>query len=208
MENQWLTWAKQLQGIASTGLYFGKDPYDKERYEQIAEMANGMLALLSDTPIGRIESLVSDFAEGYATPRIDVRGAVLRGDKVLLVKEGTDGLWTMPGGFADIGVSPKENVVKEIWEEASLDVATDGLYGIRHKARHDYDQDVRDFYKLFFVCTTAEDSEPVPSGLETIDVGFFGRNELPPLSTGRVLAKDIHDAFEYQSNGGRLVFCD
>lgn len=208
MEYQWLTWAKQLQGIASTGLYFGKDPYDAERYEQVAEIASGMLALLADTPVSKIHSLVSDFAQGYATPRIDVRGAVLRDDKILLVKEGTDELWTMPGGFADIGVSPRENVVKEIWEEASLNVSAEGLYGIRHKARHEYDQDVRDFYKLFFVCRDEERKQPVPSGLETVEVGFFAVDELPPLSTGRVLAKDIHDAFQYEANGHRMVFCD
>ena len=208
MENQWLTWAKQLQGIASTGLYFGKDLYDTERYEQVAEIANGMLALLADTPVARIESLISDFAEGYATPRIDVRGAVLRGNRILLVKEGTDELWTMPGGFADIGVSPRENVIKEVWEEASLNVSAEGLYGIRHKARHEYDEDVRDFYKLFFVCRDDGETDPVPSGLETVEVGFFSPDELPALSTGRVIAKDIHDAFQYESNGHRMVFCD
>lgn len=208
MENQWLTWAKQLQGIASTGLYFSEDIYDSERYKQIAEIANGMLALLADTPVQRIESLVSDFAKGYATPRIDVRGAVLRKDKILLVREGTDRLWTMPGGFADIGISPRENVVKEIREEASLEVIAEGLYGIRHKAKHEYDQDVRDFYKLFFVCRSDDQSEPAPSGSETIDVGFFSIDELPPLSTGRVLAKDIHDAFRYEANGHHVVFCD
>jgi len=208
MEIQWLTWAKQLQAISSTGQFFCKDPYDKERYDQVAGIANGMLAMLADTTISRIESLVSDFAKGYATPKIDVRGAVLRGDKVLLVREGTDGLWTLPGGFADVGVSPRENVVKEIWEEANIDVVAEGLYGIRHKARHDYDQDVRDFYKLFFVCLEETEMEPVASGKETIDVGFFQVSHLPPLSTGRVLAKDIADAFEYEKGGRRLVFCD
>ncbi len=208
MESQWLTWAKQLQAIASTGLFFGNDPYDVERYEQISEIANGMLSLLADTPVAKIESLISDFAQGYATPRVDVRGAVLRDDKVLLVKEGTDGLWTMPGGFADIGVSPRENVIKEIWEEAKLEVLDAGLYGIRHKARHDYDQDVRDFYKLFFLCECSETGEPEASGIETTAAGYFELSELPPLSKGRILAKDIQDAFEFRANGGRLVFCD
>jgi len=208
MEHRWLTWAKQLQGIASTGLFFGKDPYDNERYEQISDIANGMLALLAETPIERIESLVSDFAKGYATPRVDVRGAVIRDHKILLVKDGTDGLWTMPGGFADIGLSPSENVIKEVWEEANLSVTAEGLYGIRHKAKHNYDPDVRDFYKLFFVCSADTDAEPTPSGLETTEVGFFTRDELPMLSSGRVLAKDVFNAFEYASNGGRLVFCD
>jgi len=208
MENQWLTWAKQLQGIASTGLHFGKDPYDAERYEQISDIASRMLASLADAPIDSIGSLVGSHSKGYATPRIDVRGAVLRGHKVLLVKEGSDGLWTLPGGFADIGVSPSDNVVKEIWEESSLRTTIKGLYGIRHKAKHPYDQDVRDFYKLFFVCNCTDDADPLPSGVETTEAGFFTLDSLPPLSKGRVLAKDIRDAFRYQENGGRLVFCD
>jgi len=208
MENQWLTWAKQLQGIASTGLHFSEDPYDGERYQQVAEIANQMLALLADTPVERIEGLVSDFAKGYATPRIDVRGAVIDDGKILLVQESTDGLWTMPGGFAEIGISPRENVVKEILEESNLIVETEGLYGIRHKARHEYDQDVRDFYKLFFACRNTGVNTTFASGTETIDVGYFAKDSLPPLSTGRVLAKDIQAAFDYDAEVGKLVFCD
>jgi len=208
MENQWLTWAKQLQAIASTGLFFGNNPYDAQRYQQISAIANDMLSVLANTPVEKIESLVADFTEGYATPQVDVRGAVLRDNKVLLVKESTDGLWTLPGGYADVGISPKENVIKEIWEEATLKISQASLYGIRYKARHDYDPDVRDFYKLFFLCECNAESEPAADGVETTDAGYFALDELPPLSTGRVLTKDIQDAFEYRSNGGLLVFCD
>lgn len=208
MEPQWLTWVKQLQAISSTGLFFTKDPFDKERYEQLGAIANSMLSEIANRPIERVESLISDFAKGYATPRVDVRGAVLRDNKILLVQEGTDGLWTMPGGFAEIGISPKENVVKEIREEANISVTADGLYSIRHKARHDYDPDVRDFYKLFFTCTANGDLAPKATGIETVDVGFFGLHELPPLSRGRVIEQDIYDAFEYRRSGGKLVSCD
>jgi len=199
MEDKWLAWAKQLQAISSTGLHFTQDAYDRDRYEKVAEIANAMLAAIGSVPIQRIESLVSDFAKGYATPRVDVRGAVVRGDKVLLVQEATDRLWTLPGGYADVGVSPAENVVKEIFEEASINVTARSLYSIRHKAKHDYDQDVRDFYKLFFLCEQVDDESPAP-GLETIGVGFFGLEELPPLSTGRVIYSDIEAAV---SSAGR-----
>ncbi|MEM1435939.1 MAG: NUDIX hydrolase [Pseudomonadota bacterium] len=208
MEQQWLTWAKQLQALSSTGLFFTEDPYDQERYEQVAAIANGMLASIANQPVAVVESLISDFAKGYATPRVDVRGAVLRNQQVLLVREGTDGLWTLPGGFADIGVSPKENVEKEIREEAKLDVTAYGLYGIRHKARHEYDPDVRDFYKLFFLCRCKDEREPTASGVETLEVGFFDCDALPPLSRGRTIEQDVRDAFEYEKNGRRLVFCD
>jgi len=208
MENQWLTWAKQLQGIASTGLSFCDDPYDRERYEQVSGIATQMLAMLADCPISSIKNLDTDFGLGYATPRIDVRGAVFKNDKILLVQESSDGLWTMPGGYADIGLSAKENVIKEIQEEASVVVQSAELYGVRHKARHDYAQDVRDFYKLFFVCHDGGSAEPVACGVETIDVGYFSKDKVPLLSTGRVLEKDIVAAFDYAAEKRVQVFCD
>jgi len=102
MENQWLTWAKRLQAIASTGLYFGESDFDKERYEDIHNIANEMLAVLGKVPIEVIENLVPDTADGYATPKVDVRGAVFKENRILLVREKLDGLWTQPGGYADL----------------------------------------------------------------------------------------------------------
>ncbi len=118
MEDRWLTWAKRLQAIASTGRHFSREKFDRERYDDIAAIANDMLAALAQVPVARIESLVSDFATGYATPKVDVRGALFAGGKILLVKEAGDGLWSLPGGFADVGRSPSENIEKELWEEA------------------------------------------------------------------------------------------
>lgn len=207
MEDIWLAWAKRLQSIASTGLHFSRDKYDQERYGELAGIANGMLAALGNVPVGRIEGLVSDFAKGYATPKVDVRGAVIEDGRVLLVREIVDGLWTLPGGYADVGISPGENVVKEIWEEASIKVNATGLYGIRHKAKHEYDPDARDFYKLFFVCEKVDDAEPAP-GLETSEVGFFRPDRLPPLSRGRVIEKDIAAAFEFRMDPTKLTIFD
>ena len=208
MEDQWLTFAKRLQAIASSGLHFSKDPYDLERYEEVAAIANEILANLGGTSVSRIQSLVSEFSKGYATPKVDVRGAIVRGEKVLLVREGTDGLWTLPGGYADVGLSPQENIVKEVREETGLRVGVVGMYAVRHKAKHEYDPDVRDFYKMFFICQELDDLEPQASGLETIDVGFFGLDELPPLSTGRVIEKDIVAAIEYLMKDGQAALCD
>lgn len=111
-----------------------------------------MLAKLGNVPIRRIEELVSGFARGYATPRVDVRGAVVDGDRILLVREKSDGLWALPGGFADVGLSAAQNVEKEILEEAGLKVSACRLYGVRHKASASYPPDVRDFHKMFFLC--------------------------------------------------------
>jgi ADP-ribose pyrophosphatase YjhB (NUDIX family) len=211
MEDRWLAWAKRLQAIASTGLHFGASEYDKERFAEVGDIADAMLAALGNVPLSRIRDLVPDFAQGYATPRIDVRGAVLRGSEVLLVRERTDGLWALPGGYADLGLSAAENVVKEIHEEAGMVVEARSLYGVRHKAKHEYNADARDFYKFFFLCEERceqiDPQEPRP-GVETSAARFFPLSDLPPLSTGRVIAKDIHDAFAFLNNAGGEAFFD
>jgi ADP-ribose pyrophosphatase YjhB (NUDIX family) len=188
-------------------VHFSRDPFDTERYQEIAAIARAMLARLGNAPLTVVEELFADIGSGYATPRVDVRGAVFEGDRVLLVRERSDGRWTLPGGYADVGISAGDNVVKEIREEAGIVVRAASLYGIRHKARHEYDPDPRDFYKLFFLCERLDDVAPV-AGMEVMDVGFFALDELPPLSTGRVLVKDIHAAAAHRADPGRAPHFD
>jgi ADP-ribose pyrophosphatase YjhB (NUDIX family) len=210
-EDPWLTWAKRLQAIASTGSHFAsrspQGQFDDERYREVASIANAMLAALGNVPIPRIEALLSDYAAGYATPKIDVRGAVIVDQKILLVQERSDRLWTMPGGYADVGLSPASNVEKEIREEANVRVRARALYGVIHKARHEYAADVRDFYKLFFLCEKLDDVVP-HAGPEIHDVGYFSPDALPPLSRGRVIEKHIHTAFQFAANADRPTLFD
>ena len=207
MEDRWLQKAKRLHAIASTGLHFAESAFDRERYAEIAAIANEMLADLGNVPLERIGGLIPDFAQGYATPKVDVRAAVFRDDRVLLVQESMDRRWTLPGGYADVGFSAAQNVVKEVEEEAGLRVAVHRLYSVRHKARQPYDPDVREFYKLFFVCGRLDEDEPAP-GHETLDAGFFALDALPPLSTHRVLESDIVAAFAARSDPSLPVLFD
>ncbi len=207
MEDQWLAWAKKLQAIGSTGVFFSTTDYDTERYIEISDIANAMLAGLGNVPIDRIRDLIPDFATGYVTPRVDVRGAIIRDDTVLLVQEKLDTLWTLPGGYADVGISAVANTEKEVREEANLIVRATRLYGLFHKARHEYLVDSRDFYKLYFICEQTEPGEPSP-GSETLDARFFPRDHLPALSTGRVIEKHIQLAFDYVSEPNRPVSVD
>src|SRR5260370_19411750 len=207
MEDQWLKWAKRLQAIASTGLYFSKDDFDRERYREVATIAQSMLGSLGNIPIQRIEGLLSDFAKGYATPKVDVRGAIIEDQKVLLVREKSDGLWTLPAGFADVGLSATENVIKEIREEAGIRAFVTGLYSVRHKAKQVYEPDIRDFYKMFFLCRRV-DAEPPKPGSEIIDAAFFARDGLPQLSKGRVIERDIEAAFVFHENPERTAAGD
>lgn len=199
MEDKWLGWAKKLQAIASTGLHFGDHEYDRERYAEVADIAQRMLAALGEVPLSRIQELVPDFAQGYATPQIDVRGAVFNGDEILLVRERTDGLWTLPGGYADVGLSAAENVEKEVVEEACLVVKARRLYAVRHKAKHGYRPDTRDFYKFFFLCEQVQVGEPL-AGSECLEAGFFALSLLPELSMGRVIRQDIEAAFAHRDD--------
>ncbi len=208
MEDRWLAWAKRLHAIASTGLHYAEGPYDRERYAETATIASEMLAALADVPPRRILDLVPDFARGYATPLVEVRGAIVdHGNRILLVREASDGRWTLPGGFADVGRSPRENIVKEVLEEASIHVEARTLYAVRHKARHRYDADTRDFYKLFFLCERLDDAAPRP-GAETTDAAFFAADAIPPLSTGRTLPEDVAAALARARDPSRPIEFD
>lgn len=195
LEDTWLTRAKRLLALAETGQHFTKDPFDRERYDEIAAMAWSMLADLGHVPLSKIEALTVDHTGGYATPSIDIRGAVIRNGHILLVRERSDGKWALPGGFADIGSSPAENIEREVWEEAGLRVQARHLFALRHKARHPYPPDVRDFYKLFFLCDELQTQSPEP-GPETSEARFFPAAALPELSLTRNIKSDIDTAFE------------
>ena len=196
MESTWLAQAKRLQALASTGLHFCTDDFERERLEEIAHIAHSMLAQLGQVPLERITGLVSDFAQRYSTPMIDVRGALIEDERILLVREATDGCWALPGGYADIGFSAAENIVKELREEAGLSVTARTLYSVTHKAKGLYRPDVRDFYKLYFLCERTDQAAPT-AGFETTDVGFFRLDELPPLSRGRTIESDLEAAFAF-----------
>jgi len=207
LEDSWLTFAKRLQAIANTGLGFTKDPYDNERYEEVSAIATAMLSALGGVPITKMENLVTAHTKGYDTPKIDVRGAVFNAGKILLVQEKTDGCWALPGGYADVGLSASENVEKEIEEEAGIRVKARQLYSVRHKAKGDFDPDVRDFYKLYFICDRIDERTLKP-GAETIDARFFSLSNLPQLSTGRVIKEDLHAAWKFTQNASNITAFD
>jgi ADP-ribose pyrophosphatase YjhB (NUDIX family) len=207
MENNWLSLAKRLQAIASTGNAYTKDEFDRERYDEVSEIALQMLSDISKKPIEVIANVLDEGTRGYATPKVEVRAAVFNGDRILLVQEKSDGLWTFPGGFADLGLSPAENIEKEVLEEASLDVSATHLYCLRHKAKGDYDPDVRDFYKLFFLCQPAGEKGVAP-GAETCGAAYFKLDELPPLSKGRIVEDDVLAAFKFRANTSQATLFD
>jgi len=192
-----LVWARKVQAVAQTGLAFTHDPYDRERYTQLQELVAAILAKELDIPVGRAKALW-DQEDGYATPKVDVRGAVFDGDKVLLVRERSDGKWTFPGGWVDVNDAPSEAVVREIFEESGYHAKAIKLAALVDKNRHPHPPSVHHIYKLLFLCELTGGTATISN--ETDAVEFFPVNALPELSTGRTLASQIARMYEHQLN--------
>ncbi len=195
----WLKWVRELQSVAQIGLAFCKNPYDVERYEQMRALAAKMTAALGEASPGKIADLFAE-QSGYATPKVDVRGAVFRGDDVLLVSELIDGgRWTLPGGWADVNETPAENAVREVHEEAGLVVKATKLAMVvdRDRAGHTPPYPFH-IYKLFFLCDFVEKAEIKPG--ETGAARFFPVARLPELSVSRTLPGQIRRLYEHVQN--------
>ena len=196
MPNHWLEWGQALQSIAQNGLAYCKNPFDIERYHEIQRIAAEMIAAHSggiepETILGLFE-----LEEGYATPKVDVRGAVFRDGKIMLVRELLDeGRWTLPGGWADAGDTPGEAVEREIHEESGFEARAVKLAMVYERHRRGHPRIYFAVYKLFFLWEITGGAPA--SSLETRGVEFFAEDNLPELSIGRVTAEEIHTLFEH-----------
>lgn len=186
-----------MRAIAQNGLTYAEDPFDRERYEEVhriaAEIAASNSAVDPDLVVGNLFAM----EEGYATPKIDIRGVVLRrdadgGGAVLLVREKEDGSWTLPGGWVDVGESPSEAVVREVEEESGYLTRAVRLLALWDRDKHPHPPIPHHVYKLFFLCEL-RGGEAVGNSLETEGAGFFGVEELPPLSLTRVTPGQIRE---------------
>jgi ADP-ribose pyrophosphatase YjhB (NUDIX family) len=193
MDPSWLRWARGLQAIAQNGLTFATDAYDRERYQAVRQVAAEMMAARSETDT---ESILQLFARetGYATPKVDVRGAVFRDDAILLVREASDGRWSLPGGWADVNESPSENIVREIAEESGFETRVRKLAAVLDRGRHPHvPAKPYHVYKMFFICEITGGAPK--TNHEIHEVGFFREGAIPELSLGRVLPFQIERMF-------------
>jgi ADP-ribose pyrophosphatase YjhB (NUDIX family) len=192
---QWLRIARELRAIAQTGLTFSKDRFDRQRYERVRELAASMLAQGSGTDYGAILGILLKDS-GYATPKVDVRGAAFVDGRVLLVRELSDGKWTLPGGWADVNQSAAECVVREIAEESGFLARARKLAAVRDYQRSGHPpRNVDSIYKMFFICEITGGAARASD--ETSEVAFFARDALPPLSLGRTTAAQIDRMFHH-----------
>jgi ADP-ribose pyrophosphatase YjhB (NUDIX family) len=192
---QWLSWTKRLQAIAQTGLTFTRDHYDHQRYEELQAIAAEMMAAGSGMPDSQKILDLFRGESGYATPKIEVRGAVVRQQHILLVREREDGGWTLPGGWADVNEPPSAMVVREVKEESGYDVVPRKLAALFDRNKHPHPPIAKHAYKLFFLCDLIG-GEATPS-FETPEVAFFPRHALPNLSIARVTEYQIEHMFEH-----------
>ncbi|MFO1258907.1 MAG: NUDIX hydrolase [Gammaproteobacteria bacterium] len=190
----WTRWITSIQALGQIGLTFTQGPFDRERYEALLNIAAQMGSYASKQGFSDLKDHFQA-EKGYATPKVDVRGAVFQDDAILLVKERADQLWTLPGGWADVNLTPRESVEKEIEEEAGYKSKAVKLLALFDKSKHDHPPQWPYVYKCFFHCEIIGGKGQ--SGLETSEVGFFKRDELPPLSTHRVTVSQIHRCFEH-----------
>lgn len=190
----WLDWIKRLQAIAQTGLEYSDNPFDRERYESIRRIAAEIASSGGGLTPDLAEKLFSR-DNGYATPKVDVRGVVFRDGKILMVRERLDGLWTMPGGWADVCTTPAENVEREVFEESGYRVRAVKLLAVYDRSRHGHPPIPWHVYKMFFLCELLGGEAKISN--ETSEVGFFGEDEIPPLSLTRLMPDELARVFEH-----------
>jgi ADP-ribose pyrophosphatase YjhB (NUDIX family) len=203
---KWLDWAREIQALAQTGLTYSHNDYDIQRYRRLEEIASEIVASHTTLPA---QAILENFRlqPGYATPKIDVRGAIIQDGRVLLVQERSDGGWTMPGGWGDVGEIPSEMVAREVWEESGYKVRVEKLVGVYDANRiPGFRMEFYHAYKLIFLCTITG-GEARPSN-ETSAVDFFDLEHLPPLSNYRTSRQMLEEVYAHLNDPARPAMFD
>ena len=192
-DDVWKQWAQELQFLAQCSLAYSKDKFDRERSERIREIACEMLSFKYDLPLEKIKM---DFAGeiGYQTPKVETRAAVIKDNKILLVKEQFDGKWALPGGYQDVNMSIRENVIKESSEEAGAVVNPIKVVAVLDYNRHHHVNFPLGMVKIFVLCEYINHS--FNENTETLGAEFYSLNDLPELSLTRTTKKQLEMCFE------------
>ena len=189
---QWLQWAIELQSLAQAGLTYGKDVYDRERYERIREISAEIISHMTDIPLEKVKDLFCN-ENGYQTPKLDTRAAIFENGKILLVRE-NNGKWSLPGGWCDVNVSVGENTVKEVKEESGLDVVADRIIAVQDRAKHNLPVYPYGVCKVFVQCSVI--GGQFEKNIETTECRYFSADELPVLATEKNNEEQIKMCFD------------
>jgi len=208
MDN-WITWINQIKAISQIGQTYSKDIFDLERYRQLSDIANAMYAQITDVPVEKVENFfIPD--KGYATAKVDLRAGIFRENKVLLVREKRDHKWALPGGWADVGETPKQGIVREVLEETGYSIEVIRLIAIRDQSMHGYvPRYPVHVYKMMFLCKMKGHTlNKAFENSEILESRFFHLSTLPDLSKGTTLEEDILLLRTYEQEPTKLVYCD
>jgi ADP-ribose pyrophosphatase YjhB (NUDIX family) len=195
--DHWMTIAKRINSIAQTGLTFTKDEFDRERYTELLDLSLTIINNITDIDTGKLDFIFNRDI-GYQTPKVGVRAVVIKDDKILLVKERMDNKWCLPGGYADVGMTPSEIVINEVKEESGFDVKPIRILGLIDYNKHQDRPFPFDIYQIFMECELIGGA--AMSGIETSEVGFFSIDNLPALSVRRVTKEQIVKMYELHKN--------
>ena len=196
-KKMWVDMIVELQSLAQAGLAYGKDAYDKERYKRIREISAEMMSHIADIPLEKVKGLFCNEI-GYQTPKIDTRAAIFKDDKILLVQE-KNGTWSLPGGWCDVTVSVAENTIKEVKEEAGLDVIVKSVIAIQDREKHNLPIYAYRVCKIFMLCSAVGGNfEP---NIETIGFAYFAEDEIPQLATEKNNEEQIKMCFDSYRTG-------
>ena len=160
-DTRWLDWAVELQSLAQAGLTYGKDDFDRERYQRIRTIAADIISQHSGLPAARVADLFCN-ESGYQTPKLDTRAAIIEDDKILLVQE-RDCRWALPGGWVDVNCSVRENITKEVKEEAGLDVVAERILALHDWHQHNGSTSAWHICKIFIQCRALGALPPLAS---------------------------------------------
>lgn len=201
---KWIEWAREIFSLSQAGLTYSRNEFDIDRYKRLLEIAGEMIE--SQSALSK-ETVLESFSmqAGYTTPKIDVRGAVVQDNKILLIQERMDGRWAMPGGWADLGNAPASVAEREVWEESGYRVKAEKVIAVIDANRIE-PMEFYHAFKIIFLCSLI-DGEPQTSH-ETLAVDFFDLDHLPPLSIYRTNEEMLREVFAHVNDPDRRTYFD
>ncbi|WP_439181486.1 NUDIX hydrolase N-terminal domain-containing protein [Carboxylicivirga taeanensis] len=197
---------KKIKALAEIGLVYAQNGYEVERNQELINISKELIAAIAQQPVKVFDSF--DFPpKEYPTPKVDVRALILNDkDEILMAKEKMDGRWSIPGGWADIGHSPSEVVLKEVKEETGLIASTERVLAIYDKRCHPHPPQPWYVYKIMFLCKVK--GGELRGNFDIEEAGWFAVDNLPPLSEDRILASQIKELFHLAKHPELPVVCD
>lgn len=198
--------SQRVRALSQTGLTYVNNDYDRERYEELLSISDSIVSVCSGIDEEEVLDCFCPRKE-YVTPKVDIRAIVFNeSDELLMVQEKLDGLWSVPGGWADVGYTPKEVAIKEVKEETGLDVEALRLLAVVDMSKHNHPLIPFYVYKIFILCRLKGGA--FTEAFDILDKGFFPLNTLPPLSLERIIPEEIEMVYELYKDPSKQVYID